>query len=81
MYRKYASRTTTRNSVLDDAAKLAVMRAKAKVMVFGSHTSGDQKEIVSMLQRLKDGSHDTAHWLWIDLPWHEVSDLKCGLLA
>ena len=54
--------------VLDDACKLAVLRALVKVIIFSSHWSDDAARIPDALRKLRTCHGDTAPWLWIDVP-------------
>jgi hypothetical protein len=65
--------------VLDDAWKVAVIRATAKVVIFATHKGRDCQEkdrqtLVDDLSALRMQSRDYAPWLWIDLPWIESND-------
>jgi hypothetical protein len=53
--------------VLDDACKLAVLRAAVKVMIFSSHWNGPQDRVVKSLYHLRKCHNDTAPWLCIDV--------------
>jgi hypothetical protein len=56
--------------VLEDASKLAVARARVKVVAFGSETGeADREQIVGYLKRLRSAAKDDRPWLWVDLPW------------
>ena len=57
-----------RELVLDDAGKLALIRADAKVMVFGSPDDSTQAALFDELRRLRSAARDSASWLCIDLP-------------
>ncbi len=59
---------TTRKAVLEDAVKVAAMRADTKVVVFGSH-AGTRSKILSDLSTLRKRSEDPSPWLVIDVPW------------
>jgi hypothetical protein len=67
--------------ILDDACKLAAIRAKVKVMIFSSQERNDRNEIVNLLSRLRSAARDTSPWLWIDIPWEETRprNIGCGL--
>lgn len=54
--------------VLEDAAKLCVLRSNVKVMIFAS-TKNAHKDYVAKLENLRHAHKDTAPWLWIDVPW------------
>jgi hypothetical protein len=68
---KATSPKATRIAVLHDACKLALVKAKLKVMVFGTVRGGaETKQVVDDLKRLKKRTGDAAvPWLAIDLPW------------
>ncbi|WP_148314177.1 hypothetical protein [Sorangium cellulosum] len=55
--------------VLIDAAKLAAVRAQAKVMIFASTNTQNRDDIVECLSRLRSTSDDSVPWLWFDIPW------------
>jgi len=64
---------------LDDAWKVANVRAIAKAVIFPTHKGKDRqerdrREIVDSLQTLRMQSRDDAPWLWVDLPWIESGD-------
>lgn len=55
--------------ILDDAHKLAVVRAKVKVLVFSSHSGrGDHDTIIDAIAKLRVVAGDKDPWLWIDIP-------------
>jgi hypothetical protein len=54
--------------VLDDACKLAVLRASVKVIVFSSHWADKSNRVVEKLRNLRGCHGDTDPWLWIDVP-------------
>lgn len=54
--------------VLDDACKLAVLRASVKVMLFSSHWTDDPARVPAALKKLRTCHGDTSPWLWIDVP-------------
>jgi hypothetical protein len=70
--------------LLDDAWKVALIRATAKVFVFPTHQGArcgktdrqemHRRKIVGSLGTLRTQSHDDAPWLWIDLPWLTSED-------
>jgi hypothetical protein len=56
--------------VLDDASKLAALRAKSKVMIFGTKDGSACGRFVEMLSRLRTAWGDSeTPWLLVDLPW------------
>lgn len=62
----------SRGQVFDDASKLAVVRSRAKVMLFASNSRGGTENrdvMVRMLTALRTDHCDGSPWLWIDLPW------------
>ncbi len=67
--------------VMEDAWKLTVVNAVAKVMVFGSQATANRQEIVGALNRLREQSGDTAPMLWIDVPWETDGDLTARRLG
>jgi hypothetical protein len=66
---KSASHASTTEEVLKDATKIAVVRADAKVMVFGSCNREHRLEIVELLRDLRTNADDSSPWLWLDAPW------------
>jgi len=64
---KWANSETSLAMVLDDACKLAVLRAKVKVMIFASHP-GKPDSVPEALAKLRKCHQDTVPWLWIDVP-------------
>lgn len=65
--------------ILDDASKLAVIRAEVKVMLFGSHGRDDEDSntIISRLAQLRRAACDVDPWLCIDVPWEgEFEDAR-----
>jgi hypothetical protein len=54
--------------ILDDAAKLAHVRAATKVMIFGSRSKEHRLQIVRALECLRRAA-DYVPWLWIDVPF------------
>lgn len=61
----------TLHAVLEDAAKLAALRADVKVISFGPPTSDDAEGIIESLRKLRKQADDEAPWLWISIPWSE----------
>jgi hypothetical protein len=57
--------------VLEDAAKLAVVRADVKVMNFGIDVERDCEAIVAALCDLRSQAGDDAPWLWVAVPHRE----------
>jgi hypothetical protein len=53
--------------VLDDACKLAVLRANVKVVVFASHEKDSNDRVVGMLQKLRKSHADPSPWLCLDV--------------
>lgn len=66
---KVGTRGISTTLVLDDALKLAFMRATAKVIVFASRDGSDRQPTLDLLARMRASTHDNAPWLWVDLPW------------
>ncbi|MGA2232271.1 MAG: hypothetical protein ABSH22_15345 [Tepidisphaeraceae bacterium] len=67
--------------ILEDAWKLAVIRAKVKVMIFSSQAGRDRDEITKRLGQLHYSSEDVVDWLWIDVPWRvKITGIDWGLL-
>jgi hypothetical protein len=57
--------------VLDDAWKLALIKANVKVMVFATTSSKKAQSILDCLDKLRSRSGDIAPWLCIDIPWNQ----------
>jgi hypothetical protein len=55
--------------ILNDACKLTVVRAKAKVMIFGSDHGSDRDDLFDALKSLRHASGDDVPWLCIDVPY------------
>lgn len=66
---KVGTRGISTTLVLDDALKLAFMRATAKVIVFASRDGSDRQPTLNLLSQMRWSVQDTAPWLWVDLPW------------
>ena len=64
-----SSRDGSLARIMDDAAKLAGVRADSKVMIFGSLAKDHRLQIVKSLERLRDAADDNVPWLWIDVLW------------
>jgi hypothetical protein len=62
--------------ILDDACKLAAIRAQAKIMVFSSQQGRDLNEIYELLESLRARASDLTPWLCIDVPWEETRPRK-----
>jgi hypothetical protein len=54
--------------VLDDACKLAVLRARTKVIIFSSHWDDPPRRVPDILLKLRACHGDTDPWLWLDVP-------------
>lgn len=65
---KWASRDRSHVMVLDDACKLAVLRAEVKVMIFARHLKDDLDRAPKALRELRLRHRDSDPWLWIDVP-------------
>ena len=57
--------------VLEDAAKLAVVRADVKVMNFSIDTELDRDVVAAALGDLRRQAGDDAPWLWVAVPHRE----------
>ena len=71
--------------VMYDAAKLAAVRARAKVLVFASQGKSleNRKDLVGMLKNLREKANDSGTpWLLIDMPWElkKVAEIHFVLL-
>jgi hypothetical protein len=75
----------TRSMILEDAAKLAIVRADAKVMLFGTTRGGPQtKDLLRDLRLLRKQAQDASPWLFVDVPWDRTKsgdwEVDVGLL-
>ncbi len=61
--------------ILRDAAKIAVIRAEAKVVVFASCNEAHHERIVSLLTQLRAQAEDRTPWLWLDVPWWKAEPI------
>lgn len=66
---KRGTRDLSTTLVLDDALKLAVVRASTKVIIFASRDGSDRQPTLDLLNNMRTSVQDCAPWLWIDLPW------------
>lgn len=55
--------------VLDDAQKLALVRADAKVILFATRLGQDRGAFVTRIEKVRVAMRDDRPWLWIDVPW------------
>lgn len=57
--------------VLDDASKLAAVRASVKVMIMATHTGGGSEtgDFFRAVRGLREAWDDPAPWLLVNLPW------------
>ncbi|MGD0462723.1 MAG: hypothetical protein ABSB74_09555 [Tepidisphaeraceae bacterium] len=80
---KWGNRDLSHVMILDDACKLAAIRARAKAMIFSSQGGQDRGEILDLLASLRSASRDDSPWLWIDIPWEKVRprNIGCGVLG
>lgn len=60
--------------IMEDAIKVAVMRADVKVVVFASQPRLTADDVATALQKLRKRSDDASPWLWADLPWGQDAD-------
>jgi len=76
------SRDASRNLILDDAAKLAFLRAKTKILLFSTNdkTGREFCDIEGHVSLLRASTGDTAPWLLADVPWDTHAKCKCKLL-
>jgi hypothetical protein len=65
---KWANGELSLVMVLDDAAKLAVLRAQTKIMIFASHWKDERNRVPEALAKLRKCHKDSDPWLWIDVP-------------
>ncbi len=70
---KSGTKDVSTTLVLDDALKLAFLRASAKVIVFASRDGSDRQPTLDLLNRMRASVSDDAPWLWIDLPWRKAN--------
>ncbi len=68
---KSGAPAATRVAVLQDASKIAAMRANVKVVVFGPENVASGNEIFADLRLLRARSEDPAPWLCVALPWSD----------
>ena len=68
---KARSPGATRVAVLHDAIKVATIKAKAKVVVFGPRDQEAGKALMKDLRDLRDSSGDDSPWLLVAVPWAE----------
>lgn len=67
--------------ILEDAAKVASVRADMNVMVFASSPKNPRERICEYLGRLRTWTASSTPWLWVDVPWEfPARDASCGLL-
>lgn len=59
----------TRVKVLEEAVKLAAIRARTKVLVFGSNGTEQRDRMFSDVALLRYQTRDPAPWLLVDVPW------------
>lgn len=59
----------TRVKVLEEAVKLAAIRARAKVLVFGSNGTEQRDRLIADVALLRYRTRDEAPWLLVDVPW------------
>lgn len=82
---KSGSRKTTRAEVLEDAIKLAIVRARCKVMIFGPVTDSHTDALFEDLEKLRESAKDPSPWLLVSVPWTngnpQFSVLWCGTQA
>lgn len=64
-----SSEDATAVAVLEDAIKIAAMRAQVKVMVYGCEDKGHHSEILDLLRKLRTQTADEAPWLCVSVPW------------
>ncbi len=61
----------TRVAVLQDAIKVAAIRANVKVIVFGPHDTAHGEKVFADLEMLREQAEDSAPWLCVSLPWSD----------
>lgn len=64
----------TRVKVLEEAVKLAAIRARTKVLVFGSNGSEQRDGLIADVALLRYRTRDKAPWLLVDVPWRWKGD-------
>lgn len=69
---KRGTKALATSLVLDDAMKLAVLRARAKVIVFASRDGSSRQSTLDLVSKMRRSLGDETPWLWIDLPWQAV---------
>jgi hypothetical protein len=69
--------------ILDDASKLALLRADIKVMIFSSKggVCGDCESIMNKLAQLRRAARDGDPWLCIDVPYEGTTtrNIRCKI--
>ncbi|WP_164017861.1 hypothetical protein [Pyxidicoccus trucidator] len=59
----------TRVKVLEEAVKLAAIRARTKVLVFGSNDTEQCARLIADVALLRYQVRDETPWLLVDVPW------------
>lgn len=59
----------TRVKVLEEAVKLAAIRARTKVLLFGSNGTEQRDHLFADVALLRYQARDAAPWLLVDVPW------------
>lgn len=77
------SERATRHEVLEEAIKLAIVRARAKVVIFGPTTADQANRLFAEIETLRNSAGDPRPWLFVSNPWRERAVefrvLKCPM--
>jgi len=71
---KYSSKPANYAKIMEDATKLAVVRADCKILVFGTLDQPSHEEVIKDVGLLRKQTGDKSPWLLIDAPksnWRE----------
>lgn len=71
----------TRHEVIEDAIKLTIVRARAKIMIFGPTKASEADSLFRDLAVLRENAGDTSPWLLVSNPWKDwgpkVKPIRC----
>ena len=66
--------------VMEDAAKLFVISADVKVVIFASRGDGDRATLIGLARRMAEMDETKPKaWMWIDLPWDPWNDARAPM--
>lgn len=71
---RFRSVLNTRVKVLEEAVKLAAVRARTKVLVFGSNSTEQRDQLIADVALLRYRMQEQAAWLLVDVPWNWKGD-------